>query len=204
MNGTRQQMYRQKRTHDTLTLNRLLVSQQSWHPIRLTRGALLGKLDPARPAQAAAAYEKLLLDLTRSIKRGTVADRMAAARRVGMMLAVARNVELGRRKPPAALEKLLAKPMLLSMTRALIGDKSEAVRAEMLAALHGAALGEHTLRVLSPAVEDSSSLVRLRVVELLGASGSPVHRTIVDYLAQDEHELVRLMASAFASRPVRR
>jgi len=50
---------------------------------------------------------------------------------------------------------------------------------------------------LAPAIEDPSAMVRCRLVELLAASASKGHRTIVRHLAGDKDELVRDMARLF-------
>ena len=62
-------------------------------------------------------------------------------------------------------------------------------------------LDESIIPLLAGAIEDRSSLVRFRLVELLGASGAAGQETIVDYLAQDGDKMVRLMALAFRGGP---
>ena len=142
-------------------------------------------------------YRKLLVRITRDIKRGDLSQRMRAARQVAGLLALVRKVELGRAPLPEGLGGVVTKPMLLSMMRALLGDKAPVVRAEMAAALGRVEIGKHICQLLSGVMEDNSVLVRLRMVELFGASNTRGRRTIVDYFAQDKDELVRLMASAF-------
>ena len=169
-------------------------------PVKIVRAALLGRLAPAGAGRWGEIYRETQLEIVRDIRRGPAARRMRAARQVGSLLAAVRDVELKKTKWPAGLEKIVTKPMLLSMMRALLRDRSPVVRAEMLAALQAVSLGKHILQLLSEVIEDSSPLVRLRVVELIGASGTSGRETIVDYLAQDRSETVRLMASAFQQR----
>ena len=180
---------------------------QSWlptvpvRPVKIVRTGLLGPLDRAEAKEWPAMYQKLLVRITRDIKLGPLRRRMLAARQVASLLALVRDVELDRAKMPEGLGGVVTKPMLLSMTRALLADRVAAVRAEMLAALEQASIGKHVLALLSGAMEDTSVLVRLRMVELIGASDTRGRRTILDYFARDEDDLVRLMASAFEPRP---
>ena len=82
----------------------------------------------------------------------------------------------------------------------MLKDPSDVVRAEMIASLGYVDLDKSIIQFLGgPLIEDPSPLVRMRLVELLGASGVPGQKTMVDYFAADGDNLVRLMASAFRS-----
>ena len=163
----------------------------------ITRASILGNFYRSAPADWPRAYQYVLGLIVRDFKRGSLPQRMRAARQVGSLLALARQVEQRRARPPKPLADTFTKPVLLSMLRAVLQDRSPVVRAEMVAALAHAEMDSSILRLLGPVIGDPAALVRLRVVELIGASGTRGRRTIVDHLARDSNEFVRMMASAF-------
>ena len=177
---------------------------RSWVPTvkpkhaKITRLDLLASFAVTAGDEWRKAYRLALGYVVRDMKRGSIAERMRAARQVGSLLALVREVELGRHEPPSPHAGDVTKPVLLTMLREVLKDSSPTVRAEMLASLNYVSLDKSIVRLLSRAVEDTSSLVRFRMVELIGASGTPGRETIVDYLAQDKDQHVRRMAEAFA------
>ena len=157
------------------------------------------------PAQGdwAQRYKSMLPYIVEDFQKGPLARRCRAARQVGALLAVARGMETGILRLPEPRRQAVTKPVLLSMMHAVMKDRDSAVRAEMLAALQHVRLDESILSLLAPHIEDRSALVRFRMVELIGASGTSGRKTIVDYLAQDPDKWVRMMASVFtrSTRP---
>jgi hypothetical protein len=164
---------------------------------RITRAGILGRFDRNKPEAWDYAYRAALGRIVGDLRRGTPARRMAAARRTASLLAFARDVETRRAMMPRQLARSLDKLVLLSMTRAFLGDASPAVRQEMIASLAHVSLDEIAISLLAPAIEDPSPMVRCRLVELLASKQTPGHRTIVDLLAKDADDLVAAMAKAF-------
>ncbi len=66
----------------------------------------------------------------------------------------------------------------------------------MIAALSMVDVDASIIKYLGPAITDSSALVRLRVVELLGASGVAGQGAVLEYLTKDFDAIVQLMAKA--------
>jgi hypothetical protein len=170
-------------------------------PVVITRASLLGQFDRSKMDEWPGAYQRALGSITEGIGRGTLRRRMLAARQLASLLALVREVEESKASMPKPLADIVKKPVLLSMLQAVLADEAGVVRAEMLAALGHVRLDESIIPLLAGAIEDRSSLVRFRLVELLGASGTAGQETIVDYLAQDGDKMVRLMALAFRNGP---
>ncbi len=138
-----------------------------------------------------------MLDIVRAVKRGQAEDKMRAARRVGAMLRLHERAAEGETKLPADLGPNACKPMLLSMMRALMGDSGAAVRAEMITALQDLARLDATMReLLAPAWRDSSSLVRLRVLELYVTHRPTDWRVRAAAVREDADPRLRLLAKA--------
>jgi len=169
-------------------------------PLKIVRMGLLGAFDRGRPEQWRQAYAAALGRIVADLRRGDLARRMRAARRTGHLLTLARNIEIGKGSPPPLLAGKIDKLVLLSMMRALLADRSPAVRQEMVASLAHVRLDELTIGLLAPLIEDPSPVVRCRLAELLGVSDNRKHRTVLDVMAKDTDELVRAMAKAVASR----
>ncbi len=133
--------------------------------------------------------------LVYDIRKGDLPARMRAARRVGQLLAHARGAEENRVKlPPFLPRRMLNKPVVLSMVRALLNDSSFAVRQEMIAALGEADLDRTVISLLAPAIEDPAPTVRSRLVELLVSANTRGGETIAAFLAKDPDPLVARMA----------
>ncbi len=167
-------------------------------PAKFHRTDLLGSFDRRRPANWVAAYEQTLARIVNDIRTAPPGDRQRAARQTGLLLQLAKNVQTGSVRPPDNLQDKLNKPLLLRMMITLLEDADEVVRAEMLTALQGVPLDEAIIRQLGPPlIEDASPLVRLRLVELMGAAGFSARGSIVHSLAGDPDERVRMMADGF-------
>lgn len=164
---------------------------------RIVRMGLLGKFDSNNPDEWPKAYGLALGRIVRDLRRGTLAERMRAARQTGALLAMAWQIKSGRAEAPRPLAGKIDTLVMLAIMRAILADRSPAVRQEMIASLHHANLDTTAMSLLAPAIEDPSPMVRCRLVELLGASASKGHETIARHLAGDKDDLVRDMARAF-------
>ena len=172
-------------------------------PVKLLRVGLIAGPDRPDPSTWRKRYQDALGRIVFSLARGEIPDRIRAARRIGGLLGMARQTELGRASPPSPLWKSSDKAVLMRMMVEALKDKSDVVRAEMLAALEDVALDEAIIGLLAPAIGDPSPLVRFRLAELLGASGAPGQEPVLDFLAEDKDPRVRGMVSAFkiATKP---
>lgn len=174
-------------------------------PVELTVYGLLseeflGRLGHAKPEQPKAAYELAVALLARhDLAKGDVPSRMRAARQTAALLMLAREIQVGRVQNAPGYDGALRMAALVVQMDKALADKSPAVRAEMLAALGQVSLDEALLARLGGVVQDPSYLVRFRMVELIGASGTPGSRTLVDLYAQDADPCVRKMAQAFVA-----
>ena len=167
-------------------------------PVKIVRVPLMPGVDANDSQQLAGTCRVVLGRLVYDIQKGDLPTRMRAARKTASLLAMVRRVDAGRLAPlPAPMAKAFSRPVLLRIVVEVLKDKSDVVRAEMLAALNSVELDDGIVSLLAGAIEDPSALVRFRLAELLGACGLPGQNTIVDYLAQDRHEMVQLMASTF-------
>ncbi|MCJ7544304.1 MAG: HEAT repeat domain-containing protein, partial [Phycisphaerae bacterium] len=165
-------------------------------PLVVTRRSLLGDFDRNDAAQWVSTYRYSLRVLMTDLLRGDLPRRMRAVRQLAELVTLVRDVQLFKTRLPNPLKGVVSKPVLLAMVGKVMQDPSEAVRAEMVAALGQASLDEDILKVLSPAATDSSPLVRFRLVELLSAGGEGKAQKTIDLLARDADALVRQMASA--------
>jgi tetratricopeptide (TPR) repeat protein len=166
--------------------------------VAIRRVSLLGQFDRRQPEQATAAYNQALGGIINDLKGGQPADRMRAARQTALLLALARSAQPGQVAPPPDLEGKLNRPVLLRLMVNALQDPSEVVRAEMIAALQDVPLDESIVRYLGPPViEDPSPLVRLRLVELMGAAGLSGPNSVVEVLTRDPNGRVRMMAEGF-------
>ncbi|MCY2930463.1 MAG: hypothetical protein NTV86_13380 [Planctomycetota bacterium] len=167
-------------------------------PARFHRTDLLGSFDRRTLANRAVAYEQALARIVTAIRGGSVPERMLAARQTAMLLGLAKNVQTGAARPPLGVQENFNKPLLLRMMITLLQDADEVVRAEMLTALQDVPLDETILRQLGPPlIEDASPLVRLRLVELMGAFGLTGPGSIVRALASDPNGRAKMMAEGF-------
>lgn len=165
-------------------------------PLRIVRAGLLsglGEKTDDRPT----AYKRVLGLMVGDLRRGDVRQRMLAARRLGSLLVLARELEMGRARSPEGLSKSIDKMVLLSMLRAFLKDASPAVRQEMVASMRLVDLDDTMVGLLAPAVNDESPAVRLRAVELLVGKQTTGYESLQKLFAEDKDPLVRDMARAF-------
>ncbi len=158
-------------------------------PATIRRKALMAP--DANEAQVKGVLGRIAGDL----QKGTPSVQVRGAWRTAALLALVRRAETGKHKGP--LPAALTKPILLSMTRAHIRSRSSLVRSEMLAALHYVDLEERIIALLSPCVQDTSALVRMRLIELLAAKKTKGRVTLVDLFINDRDSEVSAMAKIF-------
>jgi tetratricopeptide (TPR) repeat protein len=167
------------------------------NPLTLRRQNLLDALNRGPSLPQDQAYPYALRVIMTDLVRGTLPQRMRAARQLGELVTLARDIQLYKARLPDPLKGIFNKPVLLAMVKKAIQDPSEAVRAEMLAALDQAQVDDSLVAVVLPAAQDASPLVRFRLVELLGASGLRTQEKTLEQLALDNNPQVRQMAWAF-------
>ena len=166
-------------------------------PGRIVRAGLLAPFDRNNVDAWNQAYRLALGRIVRDLRRGDVPRRMRAARQTGALLAMASDMETGGTRPPAPLAGLIRKPVMLSIARALLRDRSPAVRQELVASLAHAELDKLTIAVLGLVIDDPSPVVRCRVVDLLAGAETRGHETLLRLYASDRDEIVAEMAKAF-------
>jgi hypothetical protein len=149
-----------------------------------------GAVDPAT-------YNRSIAAVQQQLTRGAPADRMRAARVVAALLGWIRQTENGDGAIPVRLQRVVSKPQLLGMMAQAEQSPMPVVRAEIATALNFADLGPSILNQLGPMIDDSSPLVRFRVAELIGASGTKGSEQMVKVFARDRDAMVRMMAQAF-------
>ena len=180
---------------DPLQVGQKLVSsvpQIVTPEVRIRRAALFEKANAPNAAKVALGL------IVRDLRRGGVADQVAAARRTASLLAHVRNVEMG--KATAVVPEVIGKPILLSMTRAFLRHETPVVRAEMLAALHTVPLDPSIISLTAPCVRDPDPLVRMRLIELLAGQRTRGYETLLQMYARDGDPCVREMASALSKQ----
>ena len=169
-------------------------------PLKVVRSGLLGKVADDTPDGWRLAYQLALGRIVFDYRRGKLPARMRAARQIGSMLALAVDVQRNRQVPPGMLQGQLDRLAILSMFRAILADKSPAVRAEAALAIGAVQPDDTVIGLLSPLIEDPAAMVRCRLVEMLAATASEGNATIVDLMSNDPDGLVRQMANAFKIR----
>jgi tetratricopeptide (TPR) repeat protein len=165
----------------------------------LSRKSLVPPADANLPLLQAQALSTQLGHIVYDLQNGDLPARMMAVRQTACLLALERLYETGKTSLPKPVAAALAKGVLLRMVVEALKDPSDLIRAEMLSAMTAVPLDSVIVKQLASAIGDVSPLVRMRLVELLGASGLPNQEPVLGYFAKDPDELVRLMASAFAS-----
>ena len=152
--------------------------------------------DPNNPARA---YQEILGELQGTfIRKGaSLEKRLQTVRALAGLLGWMQNVEKNKTPLPENLKQAVRKEDLLALMALATKDPSPVVRAELVTALSHSNLGEAILNQLGVLIEDPAPLVRFRVVECLGATGSPGHEKMIERFAQDSDARVRKMAKAF-------
>lgn len=171
-------------------------------PVTIVRTNLMGQFDRDDVKQWPKAYQKALGRIVRNLRRGELPQRLVAARQTGSLLTFAQQVHYNKQVVPAQLKKVFNKPILLRIMITMLEDPSDVVQAEVLASLNYAKLDESIIKYLGgPIIENPSSLVRMRLIEVLGASGTEGQETMIDYFSNDPDDLVKLMARSFQKKP---
>jgi tetratricopeptide (TPR) repeat protein len=164
--------------------------------ILLTRKAMVDLTDANTPALLAAACKVRLGNLVYAFINGDLPGRMLAMRQTASLLALQRLKDMGKVSLPKPVADALYRPTLLSMVLEGLKDRSDTVRAELLAALQQTPMDAKIMERLAAAINDPSPLVRVRLAELLGSSGLSGQKPVLDFLAQDRDERVRAMVAA--------
>jgi len=164
-------------------------------PVEITRRSLLGQRVPDNVSEANQAYQLALGGIVRDLRRGDLTRRMAAARKVAALLHLSHALSSKRVFLPKPLDDgLVRRPVLLSLLRAFLADASPVVRAEMVTSLAGLPLDSITSQLLAPIIEDPEAMVRFRLAELMGTTDPQAHRAVLERLAEEDHQAVRMMA----------
>jgi hypothetical protein len=166
-------------------------------PARFIRKGLLGDFNQVEPALWVQAYKYALGRIVADLKRGSLGQRVLAARQTASLLAMAGEAQAGRIELPKQLADSVDRRVMLSMMRAILADPSPVVRQEMISSLNHVDLDATAMGLLAPAIEDPAAMVRCRLVELLGTGKTAGYQAVADMLAKDSDELVREMAKAF-------
>lgn len=164
--------------------------------VTIVRKGLLGDWRGTGQADADR-YNRGLADVEQFLQRGTPAERMRAARVVAGLLGWIRETESGDSRVPPELSRVVSKPQLLGLMAQAQKNPLPVVRAELAAALNYANLGPSMLNQLGAMIDDPSALVRFRMAELIGASGTKGNTRMINVYARDADPMVRLMAQAF-------
>ena len=143
------------------------------------------------------AYDLTLGYIVKDLKEGELRDRMAAARKIGSLLTLVREVGAGRAELPKPLTNKVRQPVLLSMLKFALQDSSPVVRAEMIDSLVYCRADNRILGLLKPLYDDKSELVRLRLVELLGVQEQLGLKNLAGRFAADPSPWVKQMATVF-------
>jgi hypothetical protein len=164
---------------------------------QLRRLGLLGEWNGVPPVSPQD-FSRQVRSVETTLAEGAVPQRMRAVRIVAGLLGWIREVENGAIAMPESLRAEADKKVLLGLMARAEDDPSPVVRAELLAALGHAHLGPEILNQLGLLIEDPSALVRFRMAELIGSSGTKGREAMVAKYAADSDPLVRRMARAFA------
>jgi len=166
-------------------------------PAEVRRIGLLRQFDRTSPDAWREAYGLALGRIVRDLRHGALPARMQAARQTGALLEMMVDVGAATPPAPAPLAQTLSRPVMLSLARALLQDRSPAVRQEMIASLARAELDPLALSLLGSRIEDADPMARCRLVELLSGAQTRGCEAIVQLYRSDKDELVRAMAEAF-------
>jgi hypothetical protein len=142
-------------------------------------------------------YNKALAELRKALGEGDLQARVLAARRVAAILAWIRDVGNSKAPVPRTIRPVMNEKYVLGLMGMALRDKTDVVRAEMITALQYADMGSAMLNEVGLVVEDPSPLVRFRVAELIGASGTKGNRKLIELYAKDPDPRVKTMARAF-------
>ncbi len=166
-------------------------------PAVIARTDMLDQFDRSTEANWSKAYRNALGVVVGDMKNPDPAVRMRAVRRTTAMLALTDAAAVGDVRLHQPLIGKVARPVLVLMVSEALKDRSDLVRAEMLAALQQVKLDAPIIRQLTIVVRDGSALVQFRLVELLGASGLEGQEAILAHFAEARYDLIAELARAF-------
>lgn len=160
----------------------------------VTRLGLLKK-DPH--TASAEEYNQAVARIETILRGEDVTSRFRAARQIAALLSWIRRVETKDASLPFAISQAADKRVLLGLMTQALRDPAPVVRAELVASLGYANLGGDILDRLGILIEDLNPLVRMRVIELVGASETPGKQRLIELFLRDGDPHVRRMAEAF-------
>ena len=162
----------------------------------VARTGVLGKFDKSSSAKWRSRYAKCLSLIMGDLIGRDTRVRLRAANQIASLISLADGIKSGDLSPPSELSGRINRSVLILMAAEAIKNRSDIVRAEMLAALGQVKLDAAIIRSLGGVIRDKSPLVRFRLVELLGASGMSGQEPILKHFAKDKYDLVANLAKA--------
>ena len=170
-------------------------------PAVITRTSILGKFDRSTTAKWRSTYKHCLSLIVGDMRVSDPRVRLRAANQIASLLVLSDGIKSGKLKPPSQLFGQIDRRVLVLMAAEMLKDRSDVVRAEMLASLGEVKLDGAIIRSFSSIIKDPSSLVRFRLVELLGASGLSGQEPILKHFTKDKYDLVSDLAKAMLAAP---
>jgi len=165
-------------------------------PAVIVRDSILGKFDESTPESWNKTYQHTLSLIVGDMKARDPRTRMRAANQTASLLVLSDGIAASRLTPPQQLTGRINRDVLVLMVAEVLKDRSDVVRAEMLAALGRVKLDGNIIRKLTSVIRDPSALVRFRLVELLGTSGLSGQEPIITHFTKDKYDLVVQLAKA--------
>ncbi len=160
---------------------------------RMAMLAVVDDLDSVSPRQ----YNNHLRAIEKTLTDGKLKKQVLAVRRIGSLICWMRDVQQKRATFPAGIASTVKMKILLGLMTKALQNPRPIVRAEMVASLADASLDGEILNRLGAVIEDPSPLVRFRIAEVIGASGTAGSRQLVELYAKDTNKLVAGMATAY-------
>lgn len=142
-------------------------------------------------------YQYSLGYLVKLMRADRIEARMVAARATASLLTFVGDLQVGRATVPPKLTGQVKQPVLLTLLREVLKDKSPYVRAEAVSSLIYCRVDNNILRILSAVQNDPSPLVRLRMAELVGVTQPAGYKKLIQQYQNDEDETVHAMAKLF-------
>jgi len=165
-------------------------------PAVIVREGVMGRFDRSKAENWPKAYRRCLSLIVGDMRSRDQKIRMRAANQTASLLVLCDRIAASKLSPPKQLIGHIDRDVLVLMAAESLKDRSDVVRAEMLAALGSVSLDGGIIRKLTGVIRDPSPLVRFRLVELLGASGLSGQDTILEHFSSDKYDLVAQLAKA--------
>ena len=162
----------------------------------ITRISILGKFEGSASDKWINTYKHCLSLIVGDMQSKDIRIRIRAANQIASLLVLSDGIKSNKLRPPSQLSGQIDREVLVLMAAEMLKDRSDVVRAEMLAALGGVRLDSAIIRSFSSVIKDRSALVRFRLVELLGASGLSGQEPILKHFTKDKYDLVSDLAKA--------